>query len=429
MHPDASHAVPPVDATPVNPVHSIGGRSNRREFLRLLGLGFLASYTVLSADEAEAAGSGTHPFRALSVDDAGTTFPQSVASGDPTASGMILWTRLTPASVTGTDILALEVALDVNFTQIQLRVRIPAGQISAALDYTLRIDLDRHLQANTIYYYRFIYQNVSSRTGRARTLPHKNDDLFSSLKLAVLNCQDYTNGYYGAFGFIAADPTIDFVLHVGDFIYETTGGTSFQSGPFPDRNLILPTDPASTAALGLADYRFLYQSYRSDPNLRDTLENYTWMIMWDDHEMANDQYHDYSNTTYPNGSQGAPDHPYTTNPSAYGNGNSADLLHQLKLDSQQAWFEYTAVRARFNEASNDIFGRLQIYRDFRFGTLVEFFLHRRSATTVPRIPRAKASPACRTASARVTLPRPARLSWGKMIPRAPCSATPSALPS
>ena len=101
----------------------------------------------------------------------GTVFPQSVASGDPTASGMILWTRLAPGVVTGTDALGLEIALDASFTQIQLRVRIPASQITAALDYTVRADLDRHLQPNTIYYYRFIYQNVSSRTGRARTLP------------------------------------------------------------------------------------------------------------------------------------------------------------------------------------------------------------------------------------------------------------------
>lgn len=338
-------------------------RPSRREFLRLLGLGFLASYTVVAAGEAEAAGNGKHPFRVLAVDDAGATFPQSVASGDPTASGVILWTRLAPGVVTGTDAVALEVALDPDFAQLQLRVRIPAAQITPALDHTLRIDLDRRLQANTVYYYRFIYRNVSSRTGRARTLPRKNDDSIASLKFAVLNCQDYTNGYYGAYGFIAADASIDFILHVGDFIYETTGGTSFQSGPFPDRNIILPTDPASTAALGVADYRFLYQTYRSDPNLRAALENFTWMTIWDDHEMANDQYHDYAND-----SQGAPDHPYASR------ANAADLLRQLKFDSQQAWFEYNAVRVRLNASAGDIFGRLQIYRNFRFGSLVEFFL-------------------------------------------------------
>lgn len=346
-----------------DPIRFNGGRPNRREFLRLLGLGFLATYTVVTAEDAEAAGNGTHPFRISAVDETGATFPQSVASGDPTASGMIVWTRLAAGMVTGADVVALEVALDAEFTQLQLRVRVPASQITATLDNTLRIDLDRRLQPNTIYYYRFIYRNVSSRTGRARTLPHKNDDSVNSLKFAVLNCQDYTNGYYGAYGFIAEDASIDFVLHVGDFIYETTGGTSFQNGPFPDRNIILPTDPASTAALGLADYRFLYQTYRSDPNLRATLENFTWMTIWDDHEMANDQYHDYTND-----SQGAPDHPYAAE------ANAADLLRQLKFDSQQAWFEYSAVRVRLNESASDIFGRLQIYRNFRFGTLVEFFL-------------------------------------------------------
>ena len=351
----------------------------RREFLRLLGAGFLAGYSVVSAEGAGVKGSpGRDPdiFRVSSVDDAGSVFPQSVASGDPTASGVIFWTRLAPTAVTGMDALGLEIALDANFALTQLRVRIPASQISAALDYTVRTDLDRHLQPNTIYYYRFVYGNVSSRTGRARTLPTPNDSSVNSLKFAVLNCQDYTNGYYGAYAMIAADASIDFVLHVGDFIYETTGGTSFQSGPYPDRNIILPIDPASTAALGLADYRFLYQTYRSDPGLRNTLENFTWMTIWDDHEMANDQYHDYSNAEYPNGSQGAPDHPYATSPQNYGGGAhaSAQLLHQLKLDSQQAWFEYNAVRVTFAQGSNDIFGRLQIYRNFRFGTLVELFL-------------------------------------------------------
>ncbi len=377
MHLDNDPAPSPDITQPDEVIRSVGGQSSRREFLRLIGLGFLASYTVLSAEEAHAAANrGKDIFRADAVDDAGSTFPQSVSSGDPTTSGVILWTRLAPGVVTGSDVLVAEVALDVDFTEIQLRVQVPAGQITATLDYTLRVDLNRHLQPNTIYYYRFIYRNVSSRTGRARTLPLAADSTVNSLKFAVVNCNDYTNGYYGAYGFIAADTSIDFVLHVGDFIYETTGGTGFQSGPFPDRNIILPTDPASTAALGLADYRFLYQTYRSDPNLRAALENFTWMVIWDDHEMANDQYHDYTDTEYPNGSQGAPDHPYTTSPQNYDGGTytSAQLLHQLKLDSQQAWFEYSAVRVRFNESSSDIFGRLQIYRNFQFGTLVEFFL-------------------------------------------------------
>ncbi len=132
MHSVPEDAVPPA----ADPIRYSGGGSNRREFLRLLGLGFLASYTVVTAEDAEAAGSGKHPFRASAVGDAGTTFPQSVASGDPTASGVIFWTRLAPGMVTGTDIVALEIALDADLTQLQLRVRVPASQITAALDYT-----------------------------------------------------------------------------------------------------------------------------------------------------------------------------------------------------------------------------------------------------------------------------------------------------
>ena len=340
--------------TPSTPTTLVapGRHGNRREFLRLLGLGFLASYTVMSAGEATAA-------EDAAVDEAGTTFPQSVSSGDPTPTGVICWTRLAPGVVTGNDGLVLEIALDRDFTRRELRVRVPAAQITPVLDHTVRVDLDGRLKPDTIYYYRFIYRGVRSRTGRARTLPHPHDDAFDALKLAVINCHDYTNGFYGAFGAIASDASIDFVLHVGDFIYETTSNTSFQDAQ--ERPITLPS--GSTVALGLDDYRTLYQTYRTDTNLRAALENHTWMVIWDDHEMANDQYHDY-----PNDSAGAPDHPYTKE------ANAADLLRQLKFDSQQAWFEYSAVRVRFNESAADIFGRLQIYRNFRFGTLVEMFL-------------------------------------------------------
>ena len=144
-----------------DPVRFSGSRASRREFLRLLGLGFLASYTVATADASDDRSSA---FRIQSVDEDGTTFPQSVASGDPTPSGVIFWTRLAPAAVTGTDHLVLELALDAGFTRNVLRVRVPADQITAALDYTLRLDLDGRLEPNTLYYYHFIYRQVSSRT-------------------------------------------------------------------------------------------------------------------------------------------------------------------------------------------------------------------------------------------------------------------------
>lgn len=334
---------------------------SRREFLRLLGAGFLATYTVvpLASSARGQSASPLPPFLIVGPDSDNTMFPQSVASGDPTPSGVILWSRVAPGMILANEPLGVEVALDNSFSQTVLRVRVPASQLTATLDYTLRVDVDRRLQPNTIYFYRFIYRGIVSRVGRARTLPTA-DAALASLKLAVVNCQDYTNGYYPAYNYLADDPTVDFVVHLGDFIYETTGGTSFQDAPFPDRQIQLPSSPTGNIARDLGDYRLLYRTYRTDPFLRRALENFTWMTIWDDHEMANDQFHDTANN-----SQGAPDHPFAADPNA---------LRQLKLDSQQAWFEYNAARVRLNPAATDIFQKLSIYRKFRFGTLAELVL-------------------------------------------------------
>lgn len=328
---------------------------NRRGFLRLAGLGFAASFTLLPLEEAL----GTPP-----PVDAGTVFPQSVSSGDPTPSGFVLWTRIAPAAFVANATLLIEVASDVAFSQLVLRARVAASHIKPSLDYTVRTDLDGLLRANTVYYYRFIYNGVTSRTGRGKTLP-KATDTVSSVKLAMLNCHDYSNGYYASFNYIANDPSIDFVVHLGDYIYETVAGTSFQPGHYPDRSIDLPLDPNGTikTAQGLADYRKLYQTYHSEPFLRAARENFTWIIIWDDHEMANDNYHDY-----PNNSQSAPDHPFNADP------DKVNKLRQLKFDSQQAWFEYTPSRAGLNLNATDIFGRLSIYRKFKFGSLLELVM-------------------------------------------------------
>ena len=344
---------PPVTET--IPVTGIESDFSRRSFLRLAGLGLAASYTIESLDSAEAAPGPANP---------DTVFPQSVASGDPTPTGFILWTRIAPTAVVAGVALTIDIASDSAFTQIVLRARVNASQIKASLDYTIRTDFNGLLQANTVYYYRFVYNGTPSRTGRGRTLPNPGDSL-TKVKFAVVNCQDYTNGYYPSYGYIANDSTIDFIVHVGDFIYETVGGTSFQPGPFTDRNIDLPLDPTGTVktAQGIADYRKLYQTYQNDQFLRAARENFTWIIIWDDHEMANDNYHDY-----PNNSQGAPDHPFNASP------DKVNKLRQLKYDSQQAWFEYTATRVGLNLNANDIFGRMTIYRKFKFGTLLELFM-------------------------------------------------------
>ncbi|XOZ34701.1 alkaline phosphatase D family protein [Halomonadaceae bacterium KBTZ08] len=298
----------------------------------------------------------------LSVDQ-GRVFELSVASGDPVPTGVILWTRVRPDLVVAEQSLFFQVALDGEFQQLVSEGEVLPEDLNERSDYTVKVDLEGQLSPGQRYYYRFIYGNTASRTGRCRTAPaeHASPD---RLKFAVLTCQDYTNGYYGALDHVADDDSIDFVLHLGDFIYESVGDPRFQDLPFEDRLIILPS--GNTVAFDLADYRHLYRIYRSDRSLQRAMEQHTWIITTDDHETCNDAYWDYEQDTL-----GCPDHPFMTDASY---ANNLDLRRQLKLDSQRAWAEYVPARIQFNESATHPFEFSRIYRDFRFGDLVNLYM-------------------------------------------------------
>jgi alkaline phosphatase D len=335
----------------------------RRDFLGLLAAGLTTPYIVTYSQAAGAAPSGTR-FRVGAAGigaveaDPDYVFTLSVASGDPTPRGVILWTRINP-EVAGAD-LQFQVARDAGFGQVVLEGVVPASQIGALRDYTVKLDLDGRLEPDTRYHYRFVYAGAASRTGRCRTAPATGART-DKLKFALLTCQDYTNGYYGALDKIAGDDSIDFVVHLGDFIYESAADPRFQSLPFPDREIVLPS--GGTVALGLEDYRHIYRTYRRDAFLRRAMEQHTWIITRDDHETANDCYWDYAR-----GTLGAPDHPFTVE------GNDPARLNRLMLDSQRAWIEYVPARVRIDETTADPQRFLRIYRDLRFGDLVDLFM-------------------------------------------------------
>ena len=340
---------------------------DRRRFLSALGL---ASGGLLVTWQAQAVswlniGQAPLDTRNLRTDSA-RVFDLSVSSADPSETGVILWTHIAPAAVRPTESLYLQVALDANFQTLLLQAQVGPQEINAERDFTVKIDLDGQLPTTASggpYHYRFIYDGTVSRTGRCRTLPAANAAR-KRLKLGLLTCQDYTNGYYGALAHVSRDDTLDYVLHLGDFIYETAGDPRFQSLPYADRTLVLPS--GGLVALDLADYRFLYRSYRSDPHLQAVMEKHTFICVPDDHETANDTYWDYARDTL-----GAPDHPYTTDPKY---GNSPALLKRLKLDSQRAWSEYVPARVTLNAQATHPFEALQVYRSFNFGGFLELFM-------------------------------------------------------
>jgi alkaline phosphatase D len=324
---------------------------NRRSMLGQLGklaaYGLAVPYTIRYAAGAQAQSASTGSF---AVDD-GSVFDLSVASGDPSPTGVILWTHIRPERVVAGQPLRFQVASDAAFASLVLEGEVPASAAPSALaDYTVKIDLEGKLRPGVRYSYRFLYGAVASRTGRCRTLPAAGA---RSLKLALVTCQDYTNGYYGAFDSLASDESVDFVVHLGDFIYESAADPRFQSLPFADRQIVLPSGQA--VAVDLADYRSIYRTYRSDRFLQRALEQHTWIISADDHETANDCYWDYELDTL-----GAPDHPFVDDPAA---------LRGLKLASQRAWAEYVPARVQLHEGASHPHDFLSTYRDFVFGDL------------------------------------------------------------
>lgn len=200
-------------------------------------------------------------------------FTLGVASGYPTADGIVLWTRLlpeAPASLGDEPVpVAWEIARDES-----LRTVVARGEVSAspADGHAVHVEV-AGLEPARHYWYRFSALGHRSRIGRTRTLPPPGVAT-GRLRIAVVACQNLEHGSLAAYRHIAAaDP--DLVLHLGDYIYETSWGTLV-------RPLRLPE------ARTLADYRHRHAVWKRDPLLQQAHALYPWLMVWDDHEVSND---------------------------------------------------------------------------------------------------------------------------------------------
>ncbi len=176
-------------------------------------------------------------------------FPLGVASGDPDHRSVVLWTRL-PAPAT----VGWEVASDEAFTQV-----VGHGEAVAAAEWANSVHVVADgLEADRWYFYRFTAGGVTSRVGRTRTLPPPDADT-GHLRFAVAACQLWAGGPYLAYRDMAGQD-LDFVVHLGDYIYETADGS-------------------------LAEFRRLHTLYKSSPDLRDAHARFPFVTTWDDHEV------------------------------------------------------------------------------------------------------------------------------------------------
>lgn len=260
---------------------------------------FLKTITVAAASTALAAcdSDSDSGAPAMTITTSPQRFPQSVASGDPSPTSLILWTRLggIDAEPAG---LRLQVATDEGFEQRV--VDIDELPVRAEHDHCLRVKVTG-LQPGTRYFYRFLFPAgedrwEGSRIARSRTAPDPQADV--PVRYAVAVCQDYIGRYYNVYEYLVqTEPELDFLLHIGDYIYETDGDPSYQT-PDGTRGVTF-SDPDSAILVGsgasayraansVSNYRDLYRSYRSDPALQRVHERYPMIAIWDDHEYSDD---------------------------------------------------------------------------------------------------------------------------------------------
>ncbi len=253
-------------------------------------------------------------------------FPQGLASADPAPDGVVLWTRVEgPGDGPGVgDVpLTLQVAETPDFARVVVERTVTAP---AAFDRTVRAVVTG-LKPDTVYHYRFLAPDGTTPefTGRTRTAPAPDAD--RTVRLAFVSCQSYEDGYYGAYRRLMAldrETPVDFVLHLGDQIYETAGYGKVRSTlPLPSggRKIRPNAETSPVQADSLEDFRHIYRAYLSDRDYREARALFPFVSIWDDHEFSNDSWQSVATYT-PEGRSAA----------------------ALKVAANQAWFEYIPAR-------------------------------------------------------------------------------------
>ncbi|KAL1582624.1 hypothetical protein WHR41_08566 [Cladosporium halotolerans] len=298
------------------------------------------------------------------------SFTHGVASGDPYSDSVILWTRVSPqydsvddnGPVTG-DVplywhgpeqtvstapicVDYQVSPTKDFAQV---VDSGKAYTSSDVDYTVKVEATG-LEAFTRYYYQFSVcdSNNTSPIGRTKTSPGVNDDV-SQVNLAVYSCANYPFGYFNAYGNPVRKDSVDYVVHLGDYIYEYRGNGDYGNGA-PIGRIPKPERVIHT----LYDFRERYATYRSDLDLQLSHQAFPWIPTWDDHEVADNTYRD-----------GAAD--LANNEASFIN-DGGFSIDQVKMNAVRAYFEWMPIR------QVEMDDNLRIWRSFSIGKLFDLMM-------------------------------------------------------
>ncbi|MCF8259121.1 MAG: alkaline phosphatase D family protein [Flavobacteriales bacterium] len=259
-------------------------------------------------------------------------FYHGVASGDPLPDAVIIWTRITLPDADAVNV-NWRMATDTLFGNV-----VASGTVTtdATTDWTVQVDVTG-LEPDSWYYYQFLHDGVPSIMGRTHTAPVGGVE---HLRFGVVSCSNYEHGLFNAYRSLAERNDIDAVLHLGDYIYEyEVGGYSI--------NMEGRTNEPANEIITLEDYRTRYSHYRLDADLREIHRQYPFIVIWDDHETANDSWYGGANN-HTEGAEG--------------------LWVDRKAAAIRAHDEWLPLRRP------DANSPERIYRDFSYGSMADLLM-------------------------------------------------------
>jgi alkaline phosphatase D len=266
-------------------------------------------------------------------------FTLGIASGDPTADGIVLWTRLAPEPVNPLSLgrapgrVRWRVARDSRMRHVEAR---GVALAPSELAHSVHVEVDG-LRPGRDYFYQFDSGGEESPIGHFRTAPARHE-LAREIRFAFVTCQDWPSGYYTAYRDMLRHD-LDLVLHLGDYTYE------YAIGPETGRG-IPPPEGFERETVDLLTYRLRHTLYKLDPDLQAAHATFPFAVIWDDHEVQND----YSGL--------APEF-----------GSPSPEFTARRAAAYQAYYEHMPIRLR--NARNPQPG-LRIYRRLDYGNLLEF---------------------------------------------------------
>ncbi|RYD36782.1 MAG: alkaline phosphatase, partial [Verrucomicrobiaceae bacterium] len=268
----------------------------------------------------------------------GYPFTLGVASGDPSADGFVLWTRLAPKPMEGGGMKEESVWVDWQVAEDEGMSRIVAsGREAAHADWAHSVHVEvANLKPDRWYWYQFKAGGEASPKARTRTLasPDQAADQTSTLRMAFASCQHWEAGHYTAYEHMLRENP-DVVIHLGDYIYEGRGREGQLRRHVGDE----PMD--------LVSYRNRHAQYKTDPALQAMHQAAPWIVTWDDHEVEN------------NYAGPIPEEKAHSTPEAF---------LRRRAAAYQAYYEHMPLRAACVPKGPD----MKLYRTVRHGRLVDF---------------------------------------------------------